>query len=139
MGERVGERLQLRQLTLVEGGVAEMTSCRGLEKERLSSRSGVTDRNARNNVSSGPAPVGASAMDAVSASTSTACPSNSTSRLVHDWSAAHAIFFANFSEHDWTTTLALNRASNVRYYTVAHVEPDVSDQTIWVRTACGQK
>jgi hypothetical protein len=54
-----------------------------------------------------------------------------------DWSAAHAIVFPNFGESDWTTPLARHHYANVRYYSRPHVEPDLSGQTVWVRTACG--
>ena len=57
---------------------------------------------------------------------------------VHDWRAAYAIVFPDFSENDWTTPLMRQRYGNVRYFSRPHVEPDLSDHTIWVRTACGR-
>lgn len=54
-----------------------------------------------------------------------------------DWSAAHAIVFPGFGESDWATPLARHRYPNVRYYGRPHIQPDLSEQLVWVRTACG--
>lgn len=51
----------------------------------------------------------------------------------------YAIVFANFAEHDWVTALDAGRVPGVRFFTRGRVLPDLSEQTVWVRTGCGRR
>lgn len=69
--------------------------------------------------------------------TSTVIRLNADFSPARDWQAAQAILFPAFSENDWATPLTMGHHANVRYFTRPHVVPDLSEQTVWVRTACG--